>query len=370
MRTPSIPLAAVTLALAFAAASTDAFAAPPDGPTPDAPSTDSPAPSAPSSNPYDQGTTADGKTIVAPGTYGPFQGPTCVAGSAGCTAAAAAGDLAGTEGPLMDIGHQQMIESVKKDEDEMVKSGTYKSIERTADGKGAVITLPNGMVSYSDYVHGFDTMPKTPEEMLKDKTLPPGAIAALQKIVDGKNPDKQQADAADKAMFGATSAGRRGNGGPGDKSAAGDPNGTSEAGASEEAPPPADNPPGGQDGATASNDQGNPDISGMGGMIAGANGTGGAGGPTGSAGGSDTQRAANQRAMDDMTRQAVESAGNGELAASGLTYTRLADFARHSRALEDLRNAKVQSSNGADAAADDGVGNDKTARGTSFFGSR
>lgn len=344
MKTPNIPLAAVTLAVALAGARTSAYAA-----------------EAPASNPYNQGTTSDGKTIVAPGTYGPFQTPTCQAGP-GCAAAAAAGDLAATEGPLMDIGRQQMMEAVKKDEDAMVKSGTYAALDRSPDGKGAVITLPNGMIAYSDYVKGFDTMPKKPEDILKDPNAPAAMKTAAQKIVDAQNPDKQQLAAAEDKMFG----GKKG--GFGIMSAPG--GGLTEAGAKtggdqvSEDTPAGDAPKGGTDGA---DQNGGTDISGMGGMIASA-GSGPSGSSSGPGGSSDKARADNQRAMQSLTSQAVDTAGDAEKAAAGLTYTRLADFARHSRALEDLRNTKVQSSNGTDTGADGVNGNDKTARGTSFFG--
>lgn len=358
MKTPNIPFAAATLALALAGACPLAYAA-----GPDAPSTDAPAPSAPATGPYNQGTTADGKTIVAPGTYGPFQTPTCEAGPA-CTAAAAASDLAATEGPLMDIGRQQMMEAVRKDEDAMVKNGTYQSIERSADGKGAVITLPNGMIAYSDYVKGFDTMPKKPEDILKDPNAPAAMKAAAQKIVDANDPDKQQLAASEAKMFGGKSGGGFGiksvpTGGPGGLTEAGAPDGGDQTAGD---PPAGDQQTGGKDGA---DQNGGTDISGMGGMIASAGNGNGSSGPGGS---SDRARADNQRAMQSVTNQAVDTAGDAEKAAAGLTYTRLADFARHSRALEDLRNTKVQSSNGTDTN-DDGVdGNDKTARGTGFFG--
>lgn len=361
MKTPNIPFAAATLALALAGACPIAYAA-----DAGSPSADAPAPSAPATGPYNQGTTADGKTIVAPGTYGPFQTPTCEAGPA-CTAAAAAGDLAATEGPLMDIGRQQMMEAVKKDEDAMVKNGTYQSIERSPDGKGAVITLPNGMIAYSDYVKGFDTMPKKPEDILKDPNAPAAMKAAAQKIVDANDPDKQQLAASEAKMFGGKSGGGFGiksvptGGGPGGLTDAGAKTGGDQASADT---PGGDSSKGGADGAQADQNDG-ADISGMGGMIASAGNGNGSSGPGGS---SDRTRADNQRAMQSVTDQAVETAGDAEKAAAGLTYTRLADFARHSRALEDLRNTKVQSSNGTDTANDGVDGNDKAARGTGFFG--
>jgi len=360
MKTPNTRFSAVTLALALAGACANAFAADAGAPATDAPAPDA-APAAPKTGPYNEGTTADGKTIVAPGTYGPFQTPTCEAGPA-CTAAAAASDLAATEGPLMDIGRQQMMESVKKDEDAMVKNGTYAALDRSPDGKGAVITLPNGMIAYSDYVKGFDSMPKTPADILKDPNAPAAMKAAAQKIVDANDPDKQQVAAADQKMFGGKPGGAgimsRPDPAP---TKAGAPDGGDQTAGD---PPAGDQQTGGKDGAQ-SDQNGGTDISGMGGMIASAGNNPPSGGPGGS---SDKARADNQRAMESVTNQAVETAGDADKAAAGLTYTRLADFARHSRALEDLRNTKVQSSNGADTN-DDGVdGNDKTARGTGFFG--
>lgn len=356
MKTPNTRFSAVTLALALAGACANAFAADAGAPATDAPAPDA-APAAPKTGPYNEGTTADGKTIVAPGTYGPFQTPTCEAGPS-CTAAAAAGDLAATEGSLMDIGRQQMMESVKKDEDAMVKNGTYAALDRSPDGKGAVITLPNGMIAYSDYVKGFDTMPRKPEDILKDPNAPDAMKKKAKAIVDAQDPDKQQVAAADEKMFG----GKKGDVGitsntphptdAGMKTGGDQPSGDAPAG---------DPPTGGTDGA---DQNGGTDISGMGGMIASAGNNPPSGGPGGS---SDKARADNQRAMEAVTNQAVETAGDADKAAAGLTYTRLADFARHSRALEDLRNTKVQSSNGADTGADDADA-EKNGRGTGFFG--
>ena len=42
----------------------------------------------------------------------------------------------------------------------MLKNGVYKSIQRTPDGRGAVITLSDGSVTWSDYSRGFCTMPQ------------------------------------------------------------------------------------------------------------------------------------------------------------------------------------------------------------------
>jgi hypothetical protein len=311
------------------------------------------------SNPYNQGTTADGKTIVAPGTYGPFQTPTCEAGSAGCTAATSStGDAAAAaaNNALEDIGKQQRDQEVKKMEDEMVKNGTYKSITRDPSGKGAVITLPNGMIAYSDYEHGLDTMPKTPEQWAADPNAPASVVAAAKKMIY---------DQANAKMFGATSAkdtsGKMSMLTDAGKGAGADPAPT-EAGASDQDADPTDPNSqadvGGMGGAIASN---------FGGGNGGSDGSGlaGPGGPGG--GSSDRARADNQKAMESTTKQAVESAGDGEQAAAGYTYERLAREAREGEALKALRNSRVQSSNGAESGDSD-VQGDKVSRGTGFFG--
>ncbi|NNN07132.1 MAG: hypothetical protein HKL90_14660 [Elusimicrobia bacterium] len=122
-----------------------------------------------------------------------------------------------TEQALGDVGNQQMMDSVKKDEDQMLKSGVYKSIDRTPDGKGAIITMPDGAVMWSDYVRGFDTMPKkTPADLLammqKDPNADPGAIAALKKAVAAAaqkdSPDQKQLAKSEAAMFGGSDAAR------------------------------------------------------------------------------------------------------------------------------------------------------------------
>ncbi len=122
-----------------------------------------------------------------------------------------------TEQALGDVGRQQMMDSVKKDEDQMLKSGVYKKIDRTPDGKGAIITLPDGSVMWSDYVRGFDTMPKkTPADLLammqKDPNADPGAIAALKKAVaaasEKDSPDQKQVAKSEAAMFGGSDAAR------------------------------------------------------------------------------------------------------------------------------------------------------------------
>lgn len=122
-----------------------------------------------------------------------------------------------TEQALGDVGKQQMMESVKKDEDQMLKNGVYKKIERTPDGKGAIITLPDGAVMWSDYVRGFDTMPKkSPADLLammqKDPNADPGAIAALKKAVtaaaEKDSPDQKQVAKSEAAMFRGSDAAR------------------------------------------------------------------------------------------------------------------------------------------------------------------
>ena len=71
-----------------------------------------------------------------------------------------------------------MVDAVKKDEDGMLKSGMYKSISRTADGAGAIITLGDGSVMWSDYAHGFDSMPQKDPQALADALMKSGSVSA------------------------------------------------------------------------------------------------------------------------------------------------------------------------------------------------
>ncbi|MBI3566159.1 MAG: hypothetical protein HY079_13250 [Elusimicrobia bacterium] len=110
-----------------------------------------------------------------------------------CYASQCPGAMAPTEGALTAMGASDAMPSVQKMEDDMLKSGTYSSIDRDSKGNGAVITFPDGSIMYSDYKRGFDTIPKTPEQLLNDPSFMadnPAARAALlaaaQKAKDKK----------------------------------------------------------------------------------------------------------------------------------------------------------------------------------------
>lgn len=313
---------------------------------------------------YNQGTTADGKTIVAAGTYGPFQGPTCEAGSPGCTAAGA--DLAPTEGSLVTSGEAQ-TKAVQASEDAMLKNGTYKAMTRTPDGKSAIITLPDGSITISNYEKGYNTMPRKPEDILKDPNTPPEIISAVKK--NQMSTDKGFAALAapsqnpDKGAHGPSGSINA----PAHSNANGSDTGATDPGSHGVAsgPSPATSGPGNG----PSSDANPTDYSGMGGQMA-ANGLGRSG-SVGTGGGAPTAAArdSSRREMTDMTAKAVSSADNGREAAASYTYTRLADCAsgQNCPTLNVLRKTKAQVSNGAAAAAA-AAPQDDTTRGTNFFG--
>ncbi|MFI5346722.1 MAG: hypothetical protein ACHQ51_10145 [Elusimicrobiota bacterium] len=358
------PLKAVVAALTLLSGGR-AWAVPPDAASTDAPA---PAPVATTNN-YNQGTTPDGKTIVAPGTYGPFQTPTCEAGSTGCSAAPA-GDPA-TMNSLLDIGKQQEAEAkkeqtaaVQKDEDAMVKSGVYSSIDRTADGKGAVITLPNGMIAYSNYEKGFDTMPKSPEDLLKDPNAPAAVKAAAQKIVDAKNPDKMQMMAADSAMFTASSTG--GSKPPSTKKSAGpstpaaDPTTAADTGGDQTGANGSDTAPADpkQMGAWMADNGGLPGSTdgSTGGMT-------GASGGTGGATGGRAAPASEQAEVAAATEKSMAAVGAGRIDTGFIDVVVLKKNMDNNTGVHDLEHS-AEALKGSGNAADDSVGNGKVSQGS------
>jgi hypothetical protein len=335
----------------------------------------------PAANAYNQGTTADGKTIVAAGTYGPFQGPTCEAGTPGCTAAGA--ELASAEDSLASSGDGQ-TKAVQQMEKEMLDNGTYKSRVITPDGKGAVITMPDGSMFYSDYVHGFDTIPTSPESFAKDTRIPQAARdAAAKGSTPAPDPSKAAAAHAEANMFtgGAgggvsinsvnpTPAGRSFGGAPSSDGAAGDDSTGDTASSDNGGSVPNDN-----GGAVTTDNGGGTDLNGMGRVVgSGFNGSNGSGGPNGSGGSyaasSGGNAARESAAMSAMTAAAVASAGNGKEAAASYTYTRLADCAsgQNCPTLNTLRQTRAQVTARAGAGAGADTTECETNRGTSFFG--
>lgn len=314
-----------------------------------------PAPAASAgSNPYNQGTTADGRTIVAPGTYGPFQGPTCVAGG-DCTAA--------TNNSLEDVGALQRKEaaggpsegtrSVMKSEDGMLANGTYSKMERdNPDNPGqALITLPDGSVFISDYKRGVDTIPKKPEELAADTSQSSWVRGRAQAIVDA-----QASKDAEKKGFGIASTGDKGT-----KSAATPP--PTEAGAEDEG---GGQTTGQQD--TAGGQDGPTDLGGMGNMIADNFGSGGGpgssdvGGDTGSGSGSGSSRGGGSSTLgtkaNAATRQMMDQLNN-----SDLSYTHNQDFANSTIMNQLRKDASIVPSKASGADTDPQA----DSAGTNFF---
>ena len=333
------------------------------------------APPKPINNPYNLGTTKDGMTIVAPGTYGPFQAPTCEAGAPSCSAAAA-GDPA-TTNALLGIGKLQELQAtqknaagaitvdpakfadVKKSEDQMKASGIYKDIQRSADGTGAVITLPNGMISYSDYVRGFDTIPKKPEDVVKDPNAPEAMKIAAQKILDQKNPDKMQSLAADNKMFNNPSGGATTK--------------TDTAGGSNGPAVTATNMGAGNNDhfdATDPNGGGNADPKQMGAWMASNGGLPG----SGSSGGNGDVTPPGQRDPAGDQGEAAKLAAKSDVS-SGHIDTSFVDVIvlkknlDQSTGIHDLESSAGALSKGANSTdANDGVSGGKNSRGSTFFG--
>lgn len=114
-----------------------------------------------------------------------------------CYASQCPGAMAPTEGALTAMAANDATPSVQKMEDDMLKGGTYSSIDRDAQGNGAVITFPDGSLMYSDYKRGFDTIPKKPEELLADPSFmadnPKARAALLAAAQKGKQKEQDQA---------------------------------------------------------------------------------------------------------------------------------------------------------------------------------
>jgi hypothetical protein len=267
------------------------------------------------SNNYNQGTTADGKTIVAPGTYGPFQGPTCEAGP-GCSAASAPtqlstlppGSMSGmsnVEGPLLDIGRAQQADAgakgtISPEQQKMLDDHTFKSVVPLPGGE-TMITLSNGDVTFENRDHTADTMPVKLEDILKDPKSTPAMIAAAQKALTDK---------ANSAMFSGTSGG----GGMSALSVKPKCGGVTEAGS--EDPTPTTGPTGGAPGGDASSgpggfptgqDLGRAMVDIGGGSPNSSGSVGGAPAPGGAS--SDQAREENRRTMEALAATTVLHAG-------------------------------------------------------------
>ncbi|MDE2511854.1 MAG: hypothetical protein KGL74_12090 [Elusimicrobia bacterium] len=364
------PLSAVAVAFTLCSAG---FARAAEIPTP------TPRPNLPSGN-YNQGTTADGQTIVAAGTYGPFQGPTCEAGSAGCTpaAAAAGASLGGVETPLDGIGKLQQAAAAKDQkpavlpdtpeiqatEDKMKASGIYKDIQRNADGTGAVITLPDGSIAYSDYVKGFDTMPKKPEDIVNDPNAPDAMKKAAQKILDAKNPDKMQAMSADSKMFNGSGAGGKPKAPsvpptPAPSAGSGNTTGdTTPANPKEIGAWMADNGGIPAGGTTGGNMGGN-----MGGDVGGSR--GGSAGSDGTPSGQPAPSEGNDIA--DQTSQAAEAGRSGRISTDGIDVIVLKKNIDNSTGIRDLEHS-AEALSKANAASGDAPSDGKVSRGSTLFG--
>jgi len=378
MNTPLNAVAALVLALTGSA-----WAVPPQ------------APDAAPANPYNQGTTADGKTIIAPGTFGPFQGPTCEAGSADCSAAPAdpaeehsmlspeamaklkaktdadlkasidqqMKDLSSSmETPLIDIGKQQEAEAsagtVSPEQKKMIADGTYQSVQVMSDGR-TMATLPNGEILFESANHGSDTMPRQPQEILDDPKATPAMKAAAQKALDAAATAK-----ADRAMFSGSGGGGGVMGINSVKTKAGTVSPT-------EAGSPETNPTTGGDTNPYADMTKIPRMIATGGDPSGAgpSGLSGPGGPGGAAPGgasSDEERARNEQTNNTGTSEAIATAVDAEKAASRFEYIHNREVELNNKGLNDLRLTLKSTSGPGDPNA--GVGDGTVPRGTAFYG--
>lgn len=111
-----------------------------------------------------------------------------------CYASQCPGAAAPALNALKEMSAQDAQPSVQAMEDGMLKSGVYSSIDRDPKGNGAVITMPDGAIMYSDYKHGFDTIPKTPEQLLADASFMADNPAAREALLAAarRSQDKKQ----------------------------------------------------------------------------------------------------------------------------------------------------------------------------------
>lgn len=203
MKTPTTPFTVLALALALAGSATQARAeAPVDlGDTPsDVSSSNDTYLSSPDNTIR---RTSDGKIIMPDDFVGPLAPNQIYKKDAGT---AELGSFATTTNALQSIGKLQASESgvVTPDpeivayEDQMKADGTVKDVIRQA--KGAIIVLPDGKVSWSDYGKKFNTMPFDLAGCGANPSCPPELKAYAEKQAQADKEKKETAQ-QDKNMF-------------------------------------------------------------------------------------------------------------------------------------------------------------------------
>lgn len=322
------------LAAAFALFAGTALAAPaPDPSTTAAPDLPS------SSHAADAGTTGATMKSVPDNFVGPLAPGECYASQ--CP-----GAMGPTESSLVAMGTKDAQPSVQQMEDDMLKGGTYSSIARTPDGAGAVITMPDGSIMWSDYKQGFDTIPKKPADILKDPNATPAMVSAAKTALM-----KQQGDKGDGDPKGDTA--KKDTGGFTVKSLATDGTNGGKVGGETSLTEAA----GGENGDAPDGTQIGAIIGNGGRYTASSGGLTGSGG-LGGAGGNDV--ATNRDKMNSETADAVNTALTPDK--SHFTFNAV-NRAANTKSLNDLRRT-------ATTPSDQGTGPDDTTRGgnTNFFG--